>query len=138
MKDYVQLTALLQQKGVKPSLQRLLLYNYMQYCHAHPTVEQIYADLADQGHALSKATVYNTLTLFVRKGLLRVVNLDNSEARYDILTTDHGHFVCEECGSITDVPIDFAPLDPKFPEAGTVTQRDLFYRGICKSCLEKK
>lgn len=135
MKDYAQLTALLQQKGVKPSLQRLLLFNYMQHCHTHPTVEQIYADLAAQGQALSKATVYNTLTLFVQKGLLRVVQLDHSEARYDVLTGDHGHFVCEQCGSITDVPIDFAPLDPSFPDVGSVSQRDLFYRGVCKACL---
>lgn len=135
MKDYAQLTALLQQKGVKPSLQRLLLFNYMQHCHAHPTVEQIYADLSAQGQALSKATVYNTLTLFVQKGLLRVIQLDHSEARYDILTGDHGHFVCEQCGAILDIPIDFAPLDPSFPEAGRITQRDLFYRGICKACL---
>lgn len=136
MKDYAQLTAMLQQKGIKPSLQRLLLLNYLQHCHMHPTVEQIYADLAEQGHALSKATVYNTLTLFVKNGILRVVTLDNSEARYDILTGDHGHFVCDRCGSITDVPIDFTPLDPSFPVAGKVTQRDLYYRGVCRHCLD--
>jgi Fur family transcriptional regulator, peroxide stress response regulator len=134
----MQISAMLQEKGIKPSLQRLLLLNYMQHCNAHPTVEKIYADLAEQGHALSKATVYNTLTLFVKKGILRVLVLDNNEARYDILTGDHGHFVCDCCGSITDVPIDFTPLNSSFPNAGMVTQRDLFYRGICGHCLNKK
>ncbi len=138
MKHFDDMTALFEEKGIKPSLQRLLLYDYMQSCHDHPTVEKIFADLASQGHALSKATVYNTLTLFVQKGLLRMVQLDHSEARYDILTYDHGHFICERCGTIYDVPVQFEPLNPQFPEAGTVTQRDIFYRGICKRCYAKE
>ncbi|NLI54771.1 MAG: transcriptional repressor [Clostridiales bacterium] len=138
MQNYAQLTEELKARSIKPSLQRLLLLNYMHTCHTHPTVEQIYADLAAQGHALSKATVYNTLTLFVQKGLLRVVNLDRSEARYDVLACDHGHFVCECCGAIYDEPIDFDKLNLIFPEAGSVNQRDLFYRGVCKRCLSKE
>ena len=138
MKDFAKLSALFESKGIKPSLQRLLLLNYMNNCHAHPTVEQIYADLAAQGHALSKATVYNTLTLFVQKGLLRIVSLDHSEARYDVLTCDHGHFVCERCGAIYDVPVDFDRLNLQFPEAGSIHQRDIFYRGVCKHCQSEE
>lgn len=137
MHNFAGLTALFESKGIKPSLQRLLLLNYMQNNHMHPTVEQIYADLAAQGHALSKATVYNTLTLFVEKKILRVVNLDNNEARYDILTQDHGHFVCENCGAIYDVPVDFDQLNLQFPDAGDIRQRDIFYRGVCKHCKDK-
>lgn len=103
----------------------------------HPTVEQIYVDLVSQGHTLSKATIYNTLTLFVQKGLLRVVTLDRNEARYDMLTIDHGHFACENCGAIYDEPIDFYKLNLVFPEAASVSQRDLFYRGVCKRCRSK-
>jgi Fe2+ or Zn2+ uptake regulation protein len=137
MQNFSELTALFESKGIKPSLQRLLLLNYMYHCHEHPTVEKIYADLASQGHALSKATVYNTLTLFVQKGILRIVHLDNNEARYDILTNDHGHFVCECCGAIYDEHVDFEQLNLQFPEAGSIRQRDIFYRGVCKRCKEK-
>lgn len=137
MQSFSELTALLESKGIKPSLQRLLLLDYMYHCHEHPTVEKIYADLAAQGHALSKATVYNALTLFVQKGILRIVHLDNSEARYDILTNDHGHFVCECCGAIYDESVDFDQLNLQFPEAGSIRQRDIFYRGVCKRCKDK-
>jgi len=137
LKNFAELTMLLESKGIKPSLQRLLLLNYMNSCHVHPTVEQIYADLAAQGQALSKATVYNTLTLFVKKGILRIVYLDNNEARYDILTNDHGHFVCECCGAIYDEPVEFDQLNLQFPEAGSIRQRDIFYRGVCKRCKDK-
>ena len=138
MKNFQELTKRLEEKDIKPSLQRLLLLSYMQNCHEHPTVEKIYADLSAQGHALSKATVYNTLTLFVQKGLLRIVQLDHNEARYDILTHDHAHFVCQQCGAIYDVPVDFDHLNLLFPDAGSVSQRDIFYRGICKRCTTQK
>jgi Fur family peroxide stress response transcriptional regulator len=134
MKEFDRVTALLEAKGIKPSLQRLLLLHYMHNAHDHPTVERIHADLVKQGHSLSKATVYNTLTLFVQNGLLRLVGLDHSEARYDILTCDHAHFVCERCGAIYDVPVDFDQLNLQFPEAEQVRQRDIFYRGVCKRC----
>lgn len=137
LKNFTELTMLFESKGIKPSLQRLLVLNYMNSCHAHPTVEQIYMDLAAQGQALSKATVYNTLTLFVQKGLLRIVYLDNNEARYDILTNNHGHFVCDQCGAIYDEPVDFEQLNLQFPEAGSIRQRDIFYRGVCKRCKDK-
>jgi Fe2+ or Zn2+ uptake regulation protein len=138
MKNFEELTKLFESKGIKPSLQRLLLYSYMRDCHDHPTVEKIYADLAAQGHALSKATVYNTLTLFVQKGLLRMVGLDHNEARYDILTGDHAHFVCERCGAIYDVAVDFERLNLLFPQAEQIKQRDIFYRGTCKRCAPKE
>ena len=137
MNNFAELTMLFESKGIKPSLQRLLVLNYMNSCHAHPTVEQIYMDLAVQGQALSKATVYNTLTLFVQKGLLRIVYLDNNEARYDILTNNHGHFVCDQCGAIYDEPVDFEQLNLRFPEAESIRQRDIFYRGVCKRCKDK-
>jgi Fe2+ or Zn2+ uptake regulation protein len=138
MKNFEELTKLFESKGIKPSLQRLLLFNYMQNCHDHPTVDKIYTDLSALGHALSKATVYNTLTLFVQKGLLRMVGLDHNEARYDILTGDHAHFVCERCGTIYDVAVDFDQLNLLFPQAERISQRDIFYRGVCRRCAPKE
>jgi Fe2+ or Zn2+ uptake regulation protein len=138
MRNFEELTKQMEAKGIKPSLQRLLLLNYMQNCHEHPTVEKIYADLSGQGHALSKATVYNTLTLFVQKGLLRIVQLDHNEARYDILTDDHAHFICQKCGMIYDVPVDFDQLHLRFEDAGSISQRDIFYRGVCRRCMNRE
>ena len=138
MKVIDQTTAQLEAKHIKPSLQRLLILNFLNDCRTHPTAEQISTDLAARGHALSKATIYNTLTLFVQKGILRIVIVDQGESRYDLLTRDHAHFVCERCGTIFDVPIDFDPLNPLFENAGVIRQRDLFYRGICRSCLREE
>lgn len=137
MKQFDDLAQLLIEKSIKPSIQRIKILQYMLSFKGHPTVEQIYHDLISKMHSLSKATIYNTLALFAEKGLVRILTLENNENRYDVLTFDHGHFVCESCGSITDFKInmDHIPVDQLC--ACHIRQRDVFYKGICQSCLKK-
>ena len=138
MKHFDDLSEMLINKDIKPSIQRIKILEYMQGCHKHPTVEQIYNELKTKVHSLSKATIYNTLTLFVEKGLVRILTLENSENRFDILTGDHGHFVCESCGSITDFEIKMDHIHVEQLKACRIRQKDVFYKGICQSCLNNK
>lgn len=54
--------------GLRPSVQRLLIMDYLLSHHTHPTVEEVYRDLCKKCPTLSKTTVYNTLRLFSEKG----------------------------------------------------------------------
>ena len=138
MQRFDTLSEKLTDRNIKPSIQRLKILEYLLGCKAHPTVEQIYNELKTKVHSLSKATIYNTLTLFAEKGLVRVLTLENTENRYDILTHDHGHFVCETCGAITDIEVSMDRLQANQLDACQINQIDVFYRGICKRCLDKK
>ena len=138
MQRFDTLSEKLTDRNIKPSIQRLKILEYLLGCKAHPTVEQIYNELKTKVHSLSKATIYNTLTLFAEKGLVRVLTLENTENRYDILTHDHGHFVCETCGAITDIEVSMDRLKANQLDACQINQIDVFYRGICKRCLDKK
>jgi Fur family iron response transcriptional regulator len=53
---------------------------------------------------VSRATVYNTLNLFVEKGLLRRFVLTEGRVVFDPRTDDHHHFIDEDSGTIHDVP----------------------------------
>jgi len=55
---------------------------------------------------ISRATVYNTLNLFVKKQLLRQVVLDDGKTLFDANVENHHHFVDEETGQIHDIPWD--------------------------------
>jgi Fur family iron response transcriptional regulator len=71
----------------------------------------------------SKATVYNTLNLFLEKGLIREVIVDPSKVFYDPNTDDHHHFYDVVNGLLTDIPpgdIEFNRLPP-LPE-GTIAE----------------
>jgi Fe2+ or Zn2+ uptake regulation protein len=53
---------------------------------------------------LSRATVYNTLNLFVEKGLLRELVLAEGKSVFDPNVEAHHHFIDDRTGAIYDVP----------------------------------
>jgi Fur family iron response transcriptional regulator len=68
------------------------------------SAEQVLLEV-NQGQALvSKATVYNTLGLFARKGLVREVIVDPSKVFYDSNVSAHQHYFNVDTGELTDIP----------------------------------
>ena len=72
--------------------------------HDHPTAEQIYNRIKENGTSISLATVYNNLKTLVEKGILRKVTLDGSPDRFDCAGS-HQHLICQRCGKLQDVKI---------------------------------
>ena len=62
---------LLETRGIQPSAQRVAVAEYVLHTERHPTAEQVLAGVRARFPRISRATVYNTLNLFVEKGLLR-------------------------------------------------------------------
>ena len=103
MYSIVQSHQYLQQYNIKPSVQRTAVINYLFNNRTHPTVDEIYLALSPAMPTLSKTTVYNTLNLFVERGAVRTLVIDEKNARFDIDTSDHAHFICKKCGKIYDI-----------------------------------
>lgn len=122
-------------RGIKPSHQRLKVLEYLLKNRIHPTVDQIYIDLHPEIPTLSKSTVYNTLNIFVRDNLVRVINIEDNETRYDINTKDHGHFKCEACTRIFDFQIDTGCFATKDLEGFLINDRNVYFKGVCPDCL---
>jgi Fe2+ or Zn2+ uptake regulation protein len=72
----------------------------------HPSADQVWTTVGKTFPMLSRATVYNTLNLFVDKGLLREFVLAEGRVVFDPKTTPHHHFIDEATGVIHDVPWD--------------------------------
>jgi Fur family iron response transcriptional regulator len=72
---------------------------------------------------VSKATVYNTLKLFLEKGLIREVIVDPGKVFYDPNTEPHHHFFNVVSGQLTDIDAEAISLSalPPLPE-GMVTE----------------
>lgn len=133
-----QLSDYLVQHGIKPSFQRVKILQRLVGKKDHPTVNQIYSDLIMQIPSLSKTTVYNTLNLFIRNKVARAVNTDTNEARYDLITSSHGHFLCNKCGNIYDFDIQGSMNFDFLQEQGNQIQSlDITIKGLCKNCLKK-
>ena len=131
------LQQLLEMRNVFPSHQRLKVLEYLSQNRCHPTVEQIFVDLQLEIPTLSKTTVYNTLHVLVDAGLVRVVAIEDNEARYDIEVLDHGHFKCERCGTIYNFRLDFNALVSSDLAAFKINDRNVYFKGVCPHCLGK-
>ncbi len=125
---------MLREHGIRPSYQRVRVLQYLHEAANHPTAEVIFAHIAPEMPSLSLATVYNTLHTLVHSGLARTVNLHGVETRYDASTHTHGHFRCENCGTIRNFRIDIE--DSLFDELSQyeIRQRDVYFSGLCPTC----
>ncbi len=94
----------LRQHGIQPSAQRMAVAEYVLSTEEHPSADQVWARVRADFPMISRATVYNTLNLFVRKGLLRQLTLAEGRVVFDPHLGPHHHFIDDLTGSIYDVP----------------------------------
>lgn len=132
------LTERLLNRNIKPSYQRIKILEYLDSNRIHPTVDKIFVDLQKEIPTLSKTTIYNTLNIFMDAGLVRVLTIEDNETRYDIDTSDHGHFKCEKCGSIYDFEIRNLDLETDDLSSFKINEKNVYYKGICPKCLDNK
>lgn len=131
------LTEQLKHQGIRPSFQRIKVLEYMHRNGGHPTVEDIFSSLALVIPSLSRVTIYNTLHTFVEAGLVRVVEIDGAQMRYDTTLDDHGHFLCTGCCTITNFPVSIDPGAIPVLDRFNVTQKNVYFKGLCPNCSEK-
>ena len=118
----VAVTEMLRQKGAQPTAQRVALAEILFAKPQHLSAEELLERARRKGVRVSKATVYNTLNLFVDCGLVREVNVDGSRVYYDPTMTPHHHIYNVDTGELTDIPYDAVQLAelPELPP-GTET-----------------
>ena len=96
-------------------------------------MSQIFLALHPTIPSLSRATVYNTINLFVEKKIVTPVQVDGSEARYDLAEPRHAHFHCVGCQTIFDISTDEIPV-PEPLKNFLVHEAHLHYKGLCPRC----
>ncbi len=107
--------SLLARHGIQPSAQRRAVAEFVLDTTAHPSADHVFEEVAARHPRISRATVYNTLNLLVRKGLLRQLVLAEGKVVFDPNVAPHHHFVDEATGAIHDVP--WEALDVRKVEA---------------------
>jgi Fe2+ or Zn2+ uptake regulation protein len=96
----------LRQHGIKPSTQRVAVGRFVLSTDAHPSADQVWAAVKLAMPSVSRATVYNTLNLFVEHGLLKQLALAEGRVVFDPKLEPHHHLVDQGSGEIHDVPWD--------------------------------
>jgi Fur family iron response transcriptional regulator len=117
------LVEVLRRHDVNPTHQRIeIAYALFSRCE-HLSADQILAVVNERTSETSKATVYNTLNLFLEKKLIREVIVDPNKVFYDPNTVPHHHFYNVDTGDLTDIDAADIAISglPQLPE-GVVTE----------------
>ncbi len=116
-------TELLRRQGITPTHQRIEIAHALFTRREHLSADQILALVNSRYAEASKATVYNTLKLFLEKKLIRELIVDPAKVVYDPNTEPHHHLYDVVSGRLTDIPAkDVGVVGlPPLP-AGTVAE----------------
>ncbi len=119
---------------MRKTKQKEAILNLVNKLDTHPSPQDVYEILKEDGVRISLPTVYRLLEEYSNKGtILKIASFGTCE-RYDMFTHDHGHFYCEKCGSISDVDIEDIDYNLGNFE---VNKTLVSFVGLCDSCITK-
>ena len=124
------LVEMLRHHDINPTHQRIEIAHALFARGEHLSADQILAIVNDRHSETSKATVYNTLNLFLEKKLIREVIVDPSKVFYDPNTEPHHHLYNVDSGELTDIDasrIEVSGL-PQLPDGMVTDGVDIIVR----------
>ena len=120
----------LSKHGVQPTAQRMEVACVLLDKPQHLSAEQIIDRLRRQDSKISKATVYNTLNIFKKVGLVKERLVDPERRFFDSTTEPHHHFFNEDTGELSDIPLDALEVSalPPLPDGTEFLASELVIR----------
>lgn len=134
-------TDYLEKNGQRKTSERLAILDKIYSLDGLFSIEQILQGMEQMKFRVSRATVYNTVTLLLDAKLIVRHNLGNGskyEKSFDLTT--HYHIICTECGKsqVFDIPAIKNIIDnTRFPRF-TPNDYSLYIYGICSTCKRAK
>ena len=137
MKTSEQLTNLFREQGLRVTPQRQVIFRLLHGDDAHPTVESLYERAQAEMPTMSLKTVYQTVHDLENLGEVRLLDLGTGQVRVDPnVEHAHHHLVCNACGRVCDVAVDFPGLTlTRRDRLGfTIDEVEVIFRGSCDEC----
>ncbi len=132
----------LQDQGVRMTPQREAILTYLAQTHSHPTAAEVYEAVRQRFPHVARATVYNTLNLLARLGLIIELRREEGAVRYETDLHPHINLICIRCGKVEDlhlenVAIVHPHIQAQAEERGFLplyTRVDVY--GYCRQCRQ--
>ena len=123
--------------GIAVTHQRQVLYEVMQGMSGHPSPEEVYARVKKKIPAISLATVYKNIHLFVESGVFRKMSMHHGSVRVEMNSEAHHHVVCSKCKAIVDIDekaLGTLPKRKKLAGGFLVERYSVDVIGLCAKC----
>lgn len=127
-----------QAAGYRLTRQREIIFDYLGTCEPmHPSARQVHRELQARDAGISVATVYNTLGTLQRLGLIKVIEFESLDNRYEMNLKPHINLICNKCGNIKDFEAgpEIHVRCAKEKAGFKVDDFRLEYYGHCPACL---
>jgi Fur family ferric uptake transcriptional regulator len=118
MHETAGITGRLSEKGYRMTPQREMILAAIESSHDHISAEEIYAQVVAKYPHVNISTVYRTLELLKKLGMVYEIDLGEGRIRYHAEGSGHHHhLVCQDCGKVIDIE-----------EATLSSLRDILFR----------
>jgi Fur family transcriptional regulator, peroxide stress response regulator len=132
----------LRNEGFRITPQRIEIIKHITNTHSHPSAENIHKVIQKKYPMVSLATVYKTLNLLVKMGIIQELGFAEGGARYEVNDRKHINVVCLYCGNIEDIDEQqsLSLLESKASEKSKyrISGRRFELYGYCDNCKNKR
>jgi len=130
----------LKEKGYKLTPQRTAIINILSKEKIHPRALDIFKKARKKVPQISMSTVYYTLDILKKKGLICELEFYDMDNRYDVNVSSHLNLICTKCGKIEDFneepPISSQAVQDK--TGFQPFQMRFEYYGYCQECSHRQ
>jgi len=130
----------LRERGYKLTSQRLAIISLLSKDMTHPGAADILKKIRKSLPQVSVSTVYYTLDILKKEGLIQELEFYDQDNRYDINISNHINLICKKCGRIEDlsggISLSYMQIQQK-TDFQPIAMRYEYY-GYCKECRRKR
>lgn len=122
---------------LKHSRQRDSIKEFLASRKDHPTADVVYAGVRQSFPSISLGTVYRNLTLLADIGEIARLRVGDGVDHFDYDISPHYHFVCSECGCVSDLELPFTQELTEAARkdfAGEIAGQITYFYGRCIDC----
>lgn len=125
--------------GLKVTVPRTSVLDVFQSSKKPLSADDVIGKLENQD--INDVTVYRTLSLFERLGILRKIDLRKTSVFYELTDYHHHHIICEECGDLEDFEIcidknTMHKIKDQSQKFKIISDHSLEFFGICNQCVK--
>ena len=135
----------MRQAGMRWTQQRETLLDVIEHAKGHQDADGLYRLARERDPRLSLSTVYRTLGVLKRHGLVDELHLSEEHHHYEPVPVpgaeQHYHFVCSSCGEVTEFTggaVNRLRDELRREHGFVVHSVDLDVSGLCSRCAARQ
>lgn len=136
MKSKEQAIARIREKGLRLTAQRMAVLDYLCSTDEHPSARKIFENVRKSLPRVALSTVYGILAQLSKNHIIKALEFNEMENRYEANLSQHINLVCLRCGKISDYltpyTIDLERIRETSRFCAFQSRFELY--GICESC----